>query len=131
MPASALPADALVAFGITGDLARQMTFGGLYRLARGSLLRCPTASGATDQAAEPTPAAFPTPSTPACPETPGHAVAQEHVVVDHDHASGSRNRDRLPTTLVRAGRGPTLAPPQVAAMAAGRADDALPTRGPR
>jgi glucose-6-phosphate 1-dehydrogenase len=34
MPASALPADALVAFGTTGDLARQTTFSALYRLAQ-------------------------------------------------------------------------------------------------
>jgi glucose-6-phosphate 1-dehydrogenase len=33
-------ADALVAFGITGDLAKRMTFRSLYRLERRGLLRC-------------------------------------------------------------------------------------------
>ncbi|MGH2914514.1 MAG: glucose-6-phosphate dehydrogenase [Solirubrobacteraceae bacterium] len=33
--------DALVIFGITGDLARQMTFRALYRLERRGLLECP------------------------------------------------------------------------------------------
>jgi glucose-6-phosphate 1-dehydrogenase len=33
--------DALVVFGITGDLARKMTFRSLYRLERRGLLRCP------------------------------------------------------------------------------------------
>ncbi|MBV9818726.1 MAG: glucose-6-phosphate dehydrogenase [Solirubrobacterales bacterium] len=35
------PADALVIFGITGDLARKMTFQALYRLERRGLLDCP------------------------------------------------------------------------------------------
>src|SRR5450755_2806654 len=35
------PADALVVFGITGDLARKMTLRSLYRLERRGLLRCP------------------------------------------------------------------------------------------
>jgi glucose-6-phosphate 1-dehydrogenase len=35
------PADALVIFGITGDLARKMTFRSLYRLERRQLLDCP------------------------------------------------------------------------------------------
>src|SRR5947199_10608352 len=35
------PADALVIFGITGDLARKMTFKALYRLERRGRLRCP------------------------------------------------------------------------------------------
>jgi glucose-6-phosphate 1-dehydrogenase len=35
------PADAFVAFGITGDLARVMTFRSLYRLERRGLLACP------------------------------------------------------------------------------------------
>ncbi|MFE5587391.1 glucose-6-phosphate dehydrogenase [Kitasatospora sp. NPDC056531] len=39
-PASAA-ADVLVIFGITGDLARKMTFRSLYRLERRRLLRCP------------------------------------------------------------------------------------------
>ena len=34
-------ADALVVFGITGDLAKQMTFRSLYRLDRRGLLNCP------------------------------------------------------------------------------------------
>ena len=34
-------ADALVVFGITGDLAKQMTFRSLYRLDRRGLLDCP------------------------------------------------------------------------------------------
>src|SRR5690348_5761978 len=35
------PADAFVAFGITGDLAKVMTFRSLYRLERRGLLACP------------------------------------------------------------------------------------------
>src|SRR4051794_10240866 len=35
------PADAFVAFGITGDLAKVMTFRSLYRLERRGLLTCP------------------------------------------------------------------------------------------
>ena len=35
------PADVLVAFGITGDLAKQMTLRSLYRLERRGLLNCP------------------------------------------------------------------------------------------
>src|SRR3954451_13392771 len=35
------PADALVIFGITGDLAKVMTFRSLYRLERRGLLDCP------------------------------------------------------------------------------------------
>jgi glucose-6-phosphate 1-dehydrogenase len=35
------PADALVVFGITGDLARRMTLPALYRLAEQGLLTCP------------------------------------------------------------------------------------------
>ena len=35
------PADVFVAFGITGDLARVMTFHSLYRLERRGLLSCP------------------------------------------------------------------------------------------
>jgi glucose-6-phosphate 1-dehydrogenase len=35
------PADAFVVFGITGDLARVMTFRSLYRLERRGLLNCP------------------------------------------------------------------------------------------
>jgi len=34
-------ADLLVIFGITGDLARKMTFRSLYRLERRRLLDCP------------------------------------------------------------------------------------------
>jgi len=39
-PASA-PADVLVIFGITGDLAKKMTFHSLYRLERRGVLDCP------------------------------------------------------------------------------------------
>src|ERR1700759_4909634 len=35
------PADALVIFGITGDLAKVMTFHSLYRLEQRGLLDCP------------------------------------------------------------------------------------------
>src|SRR4029079_7506028 len=37
----ARPADAFVAFGISGDLARKMTFVSLYQLERRGLLNCP------------------------------------------------------------------------------------------
>jgi glucose-6-phosphate 1-dehydrogenase len=40
--------DALVAFGITGDLARKMTFRSLYRLERRKLLNCPVIGVAAD-----------------------------------------------------------------------------------
>ena len=40
-PAGEPPADALVIFGITGDLAKVMTFRSLYRLERRGLLGCP------------------------------------------------------------------------------------------
>ncbi len=43
-----LPADALVVFGITGDLARVMTFHSLYRLERRGLLTCPVLGVAAD-----------------------------------------------------------------------------------
>src|SRR5256885_15235977 len=36
-----LPADVLVSFGITGDLAKVMTFHSLYRLEQRGLLDCP------------------------------------------------------------------------------------------
>jgi glucose-6-phosphate 1-dehydrogenase len=38
---AARPADVLVIFGITGDLAKKMTFRSLYRLERRGLLDCP------------------------------------------------------------------------------------------
>jgi glucose-6-phosphate 1-dehydrogenase len=41
-------ADALVIFGITGDLAKKMTFAALYRLERDGLLRCPIVGVAVD-----------------------------------------------------------------------------------
>jgi glucose-6-phosphate 1-dehydrogenase len=41
-------ADALVVFGITGDLARKMTFRSLYRLYRRGLLNCPVIGVARD-----------------------------------------------------------------------------------
>jgi glucose-6-phosphate 1-dehydrogenase len=40
-PADQATADALVVFGITGDLAKVMTFRSLYRLERRGLLSCP------------------------------------------------------------------------------------------
>ena len=42
------PADLLVIFGITGDLARKMTFRALYRLERRELLDCPILGVASD-----------------------------------------------------------------------------------
>ena len=42
------PADVLVVFGITGDLARVMTFRSLYRLERGGLLSFPIVGVAVD-----------------------------------------------------------------------------------
>jgi glucose-6-phosphate 1-dehydrogenase len=42
------PADVLVIFGITGDLARVMTFRSLYRLERRGLLDCPIIGVAVD-----------------------------------------------------------------------------------
>jgi len=41
-------ADALVIFGITGDLAKVMTFRSLYRLERRGLLKCPIVGVAVD-----------------------------------------------------------------------------------
>jgi glucose-6-phosphate 1-dehydrogenase len=42
------PADVFVAFGITGDLAKVMTFRSLYRLEQRSLLQCPIVGVAVD-----------------------------------------------------------------------------------
>ena len=42
------PADVLVIFGITGDLARVMTFHSLYRLEARGLLDCPIVGVAFD-----------------------------------------------------------------------------------
>lgn len=47
-PAGAHQADVLVIFGITGDLARVMTFEALYRLEVRGLLRCPIVGVAVD-----------------------------------------------------------------------------------
>ncbi|HEY6706672.1 MAG TPA: glucose-6-phosphate dehydrogenase [Actinomycetota bacterium] len=47
-PADAQPADVLVVFGITGDLAKVMTFRSLYRLERRGLLTCPIVGVAVD-----------------------------------------------------------------------------------
>src|SRR6187401_3118630 len=44
----AKPADVLVIFGITGDLAKVMTFHSLYRLERRGLLDCPIVGVAVD-----------------------------------------------------------------------------------
>jgi glucose-6-phosphate 1-dehydrogenase len=43
-----MPADVLVVFGITGDLAKVMTFRSLYRLERRGLLDCPIVGVAVD-----------------------------------------------------------------------------------
>ncbi len=45
---AARPADVLVIFGITGDLARVMTFRSLYRLEARELLHCPIVGVAVD-----------------------------------------------------------------------------------
>jgi glucose-6-phosphate 1-dehydrogenase len=42
-------ADVLVIFGITGDLAKKMTFRALYRLERRKLLKCPIVGVALDE----------------------------------------------------------------------------------
>src|SRR6476619_1957953 len=42
------PADVFVVFGITGDLAKVMTFHSLYRLERRGLLDCPIVGVAVD-----------------------------------------------------------------------------------
>ena len=47
-PADTQPADVFVVFGITGDLARVMTFQALYRLERRGLLDCPILGVAGD-----------------------------------------------------------------------------------
>ena len=46
--AGARPADVLVVFGITGDLAKVMTFRSLYRLEQRGLLDCPIVGVAVD-----------------------------------------------------------------------------------
>src|SRR4051794_34149726 len=48
MTTAAGTADALVIFGISGDLARVMTFRSLYRLERRGLLDCPIHGVAAD-----------------------------------------------------------------------------------
>ena len=45
---AAKPADVLVIFGITGDLAKVMTFRSLYRLEARGLLTCPIVGVAVD-----------------------------------------------------------------------------------
>jgi glucose-6-phosphate 1-dehydrogenase len=47
-PEGPAPADVFVVFGITGDLARVMTFRSLYRLERRGLLTCPIVGVAGD-----------------------------------------------------------------------------------
>jgi glucose-6-phosphate 1-dehydrogenase len=49
MAATSRPADVLVIFGITGDLAKVMTFRSLYRLELRRLLDCPIVGVAVDQ----------------------------------------------------------------------------------
>jgi glucose-6-phosphate 1-dehydrogenase len=48
----ARPADVLVIFGITGDLAKVMTFNSLYRLEARGLLDCPIVGVAFDDWSE-------------------------------------------------------------------------------
>ncbi len=48
------PADVLVVFGITGDLAKKMTFRALYRLERRRMLDCPIVGVAFDDWSEDT-----------------------------------------------------------------------------
>jgi glucose-6-phosphate 1-dehydrogenase len=48
MSATTRPGDALVVFGITGDLAKQMTLRSLYRLDARGLLNCPVIGVAAD-----------------------------------------------------------------------------------
>src|SRR5271170_5184702 len=43
------PADVLVVFGISGDLAKKMTFRSLYRLERRKMLECPVIGVARDE----------------------------------------------------------------------------------
>ncbi len=43
-----VPADAFVSFGVSGDLARKMTFVALYRLERAGRLECPVIGVAVD-----------------------------------------------------------------------------------
>jgi glucose-6-phosphate 1-dehydrogenase len=47
-PSAPHPADVFVIFGITGDLAKVMTFNSLYRLERRELLDCPIVGVAVD-----------------------------------------------------------------------------------
>ena len=47
-PGQPTAADVLVVFGITGDLAKVMTFRSLYRLERRGLLDCPIVGVAVD-----------------------------------------------------------------------------------
>src|SRR3954469_5626054 len=47
-PDSASPADVFVVFGITGDLAKVMTFHSLYRLESPGLVDCPIVGVAAD-----------------------------------------------------------------------------------
>ena len=47
-PSEPKPADVLVVFGISGDLAKVMTFRSLYRLERRGLLSCPIVGVAVD-----------------------------------------------------------------------------------
>jgi glucose-6-phosphate 1-dehydrogenase len=54
MTTPATPADVLVIFGITGDLARKMTFRSLYRLERRRMLDCPIVGVALDDWSEAT-----------------------------------------------------------------------------
>ncbi len=50
MPDVSVTADALVVFGITGDLARRMTLPALYRLTAQGFLPCPVVGVGTPEA---------------------------------------------------------------------------------
>ena len=52
-PEGPVPADVFVVFGITGDLAKVMTFRSLYRLERRGLLNCPVVGVAGDDWIQP------------------------------------------------------------------------------
>jgi glucose-6-phosphate 1-dehydrogenase len=54
MPSDMTSADVLVVFGITGDLAKKMTFRALYRLERRRMLSCPIVGVARDEWSSPT-----------------------------------------------------------------------------
>src|SRR3954453_13977947 len=77
------PADVLVIFGITGDLAKVMTFRSLYRLQRSGLLDCPLVGVGVDdwpthRLAAPGRRRLPPPRTPPPPRRPGARTDGRH-----------------------------------------------------